>query len=100
MLDGPEAKIVRFFDPEVETQHKEDGGGDEIEQLTPSQGAMQSMQDDQERRPEVPSQMEIIVGVGKLGLSIVDHQPRELVFLVMEKVDVVYATGLGENVSR
>jgi len=99
VLDAPEAKVVRFFDPEVDIQTK-DVEGDEIEQTVPSQGATQPMQDDQERRPEAPSQMQITVGISKLGLSIVDHQPRELVFLVMEKVDLVYATGLGEDVSR
>lgn len=97
MLDAPEAKVLRFFDPEVEIRPKADG---EIEQTAPSQGATQPMQAEQERRPEAPSQMEITVGVGKLGLSIVDHQPRELIFFVMEKVDLCYATGLGENVSR
>ncbi|KAG0557949.1 hypothetical protein KC19_11G167800 [Ceratodon purpureus] len=100
VLNAPETEVVRFFDPEVRVQSKENAGDDEIEQAVPTQGATEPMQDEQERRPEAPSQMQITVGVGKFGLSIVDQQPRELVFLVMEKVDVVYATGLGENVSR
>lgn len=100
VLDAPDAKIVRFFDPEMDIQSKEDGRGGEIEQSIPTQGAMEPMHNDQERRPEPPSEMQIIVGIGKFGLSVIDNQPRELIFLVMEKVDVVYATGLGENVSR
>lgn len=100
MLDAPAAKVVRFFDSEVEIQPKDDSGGDEIEQTAPSQGATQPMHDVQERRPEAPSQMEISVGVGRLGLSVIDQTPRELIFFVTEKVDLVYATGLGENVSR
>ena len=100
MLEAPEAKVVRFFDQEMEIQKKENGGGDEIEQSVPTQGATEPMQDEQERRPGAPSQMQIVVGVGKFGLSIVDQQPRELAFLVMERVEVVYATGLGEDVSR
>ncbi|KAG0604101.1 hypothetical protein M758_10G145000 [Ceratodon purpureus] len=100
VLDAPAAKVVRFFDSEVEIQPKDDSGGDEIEQTAPSQGATQPMHDVQERRPEAPSQMEISVGVGRLGLSVIDQTPRELIFFVTEKVDLVYATGLGENVSR
>ena len=104
MLDAPDAKLVRFFDPEVDIQNKENGDGngesDEIEQSVPTKGATEPMQDGQERRPEAPSQMQISVDIRKVGLSIVDQRPRELVFLVMEKVEVVYATGLGENVSR
>ncbi|KAG0571187.1 hypothetical protein KC19_6G218100 [Ceratodon purpureus] len=100
VLDAPAAKVVRFFDSEVEIQPKDDSGGYEIEQTAPSQGVTQPMHDVQERRPEAPSQMEISVGVGRLGLSVIDQTPRELIFLVTEKVDLVYATGLGENVSR
>lgn len=100
MLEAPEAKVLRFFDPEMEIQNKENGGDDEIEQSVPTQGATEPMQDKQERRPEAPSQMQIIVGVRKFGLSVVDQQPRELIFFVVEKVEVVYATGLGESVSR
>lgn len=100
MLDAPEAKIVRFFNSEVEIQDKDHAQGDEIEQSVPSQGATEPMQDEHETRPEAPSQMEIVLRVHKFGLSVVDQYPRELIFFVMEKVDVIYAMGLGDNVSR
>lgn len=100
VLDAPEAKIVRFFNSEVEIQDKDHAQGDEIEQSVPSQGATEPMQDEHETRPEAPSQMEIVLRVHKFGLSVVDQYPRELIFFVMEKVDVIYAMGLGDNVSR
>lgn len=100
MLDASEAKLVRFFDPEMETQDNGNIEGNEIEQSVPAEGATESIQDVQERRAEAPSQMEIVLGVDIFGLSIVDQQPRELIFLVMKKVDVVVASGLGEDVSR
>lgn len=92
--------MVRFLDPEMEILDNEIGGENEIEQSVATQGATLSVQSDQERGAEVPSQMEIVLGVETFGLSIVDQQPRELIFLVMKKVDIVFASGLGENVSR
>lgn len=100
VLDVSEAKLVRFFDPEMETLDNGTVEGNEIEQLVSTQGATQPIHDDQERRAEAPSQMEIVLGVEVFGLSIIDQQPRELIFLVMKKVDIVFASGLGENVSR
>lgn len=100
VLDVSEAKLVRFFDPEMETLDNGTVEGNEIEQLVSTQVATQPIHDDQERRAEAPSQMEIVLGVEVFGLSIIDQQPRELIFLVMKKVDIVFASGLGENVSR
>lgn len=47
MFNVPEAKVLRFFDPELEVQNKENDGGDEIEQSVPTQGATEPF-----RRPE------------------------------------------------
>lgn len=85
----------------METQEETPNNeGEEIQVSVPTQGAAEPMQAEEELRPEAPSQMELVLNVGKLGLSVIDHRPRELVYLVMEKVDVLYGTGLGENVSR
>lgn len=99
-MESSEAKVVKFFDSEIGTQEYESADNSEIEQLLPTHGATESIQDDQERCYDAPSQTEIALGIGKFGLSIVDQQPRELVFLSMEKVDIVFASGLGDNVSR
>jgi hypothetical protein len=79
--------------------HAEEKDG-EIEASVPTQGAMEPMQAGHEGRPETPSQMEVVLGVGRLGFSVIDSQPRELIFLVVDDVQVTYATGLGDNVSR
>ncbi|XP_024403056.1 uncharacterized protein [Physcomitrium patens] len=100
IVESSEAKVVKFFDSEIGTQEYESADNSEIEQLLPTHGATESIQDDQERCYDAPSQTEIALGIGKFGLSIVDQQPRELVFLSMEKVDIVFASGLGDNVSR
>lgn len=44
--------------------------------------------------------MEIVLWVYKFGLFVVDQYLWELIFFVMEKVDVIYVMGLGDNVSR
>lgn len=100
MLDASEAKLVRFFDPEMGTQDNGNVDGNEIEQSVAIESEMEPIQDDQERRVEAPSQMKIVLGVEVFGLSIVDQQPRELIFLSMKTVNIVFASGLGDNVSR
>lgn len=46
VLNVPEAKVVRFFDPKLEVQNKENNGGDEIEQSVQTQGVAEPMEDE------------------------------------------------------
>ncbi|XP_022875485.1 uncharacterized protein LOC111393931 isoform X1 [Olea europaea var. sylvestris] len=50
---------------------------------------------------EQGSPLELIVELGVVGISTVDHQPRELVYLYMERIFISYSTGYdGGTTSR
>ncbi|KAL2233065.1 UNVERIFIED_CONTAM: putative vacuolar protein sorting-associated protein 13D, partial [Sesamum indicum] len=53
------------------------------------------------KMPEQGSPLELIVELGVVGISVVDHRPRELVYLYMEKFFISYLTGYdGGTTSR
>ncbi|KAL0296337.1 UNVERIFIED_CONTAM: hypothetical protein Sradi_6685800 [Sesamum radiatum] len=53
------------------------------------------------KMPEQGSPLELIVELGVVGISVVDHKPRELVYLYMEKFFISYLTGYdGGTTSR
>lgn len=55
----------------------------------------------QAKMPEQGSPMELILELGVVGISIVDHKPRELAYLYMEKFFISYSTGYdGGTTSR
>lgn len=47
----------------------------------------------QEVRPTNSTPLELIVELGIVGLSLVDHRPKELSYLYLERVFVCYSTG-------
>ncbi|KAL8053513.1 hypothetical protein ABFS82_05G077000 [Erythranthe guttata] len=55
----------------------------------------------QSKMPEQGSPLELILELGVVGISIVDHKPRELAYLYMEKFFISYSTGYdGGTTSR
>ncbi|KAL8529518.1 hypothetical protein ACS0TY_006808 [Phlomoides rotata] len=51
--------------------------------------------------PEQGSPLELILELGVVGISVVDHRPRELAYLYMEKFFISYSTGYdGGTTSR
>ncbi|XP_020672034.1 uncharacterized protein LOC110092030 [Dendrobium catenatum] len=40
-----------------------------------------------------PSPLELIIELGVVGISLIDHHPRELLYLYLEKVFISYSTG-------
>ncbi len=102
VLELGEIKAVRFFDQELEvvdagssSNNKE---GKEI--ILAREGSAEAVQEDEVKR-DVPSQLEIVFGIEKFGLSVIDHKPQEILFLSLQKVGITYSAGLGqENISR
>ncbi|GFP96481.1 vacuolar protein sorting-associated protein 13c [Phtheirospermum japonicum] len=55
----------------------------------------------QAKMPEQGSPMELILELGVIGISIIDHRPRELAYLYVEKLFISYSTGYdGGTTSR
>ena len=55
----------------------------------------------QRKMPDTVSPLELTIEVGVLGLSVIDHRPRELSYLYMERVYIAYCTGYdGGTTSR
>ncbi|KAL3619418.1 hypothetical protein CASFOL_036988 [Castilleja foliolosa] len=55
----------------------------------------------QAKIPEKGSPMELILELGVIGISIIDHRPRELAYLYVEKLFISYSTGYdGGTTSR
>lgn len=53
------------------------------------------------KTPEQRSPLELILELGVVGISVVDHRPRELAYLYMEKFFISYSTGYdGGTTSR
>lgn len=45
--------------------------------------------------------LELIVDLGVVGISVIDHRPRELLYMYLERVFISYSTGYdGGNTSR
>ncbi|KAK6146409.1 hypothetical protein DH2020_020278 [Rehmannia glutinosa] len=47
----------------------------------------------QAKMPEQGSPLELILELGVIGISVVDHRPRELAYLYVEKLFLSYSTG-------
>jgi vacuolar protein sorting-associated protein 13A/C len=107
VLEAVDIKVVRFFDQEMTIRQSRNSSAEdegEIEMSVPMEGASQPMQaNNLDKRPDAPSQFKFVLDVGKLGLSIVNHRPQELLFLHMErvKVEISYSSGSSsENTNR
>lgn len=79
--------VVRFIDESIlPLRSKEEGGSI---RLAGNWGNSRI----QDKMPEKGSPLEVIVELGVVGISIVDHKPRELAYLYMERFFVSYLTG-------
>lgn len=79
-IDG--AKVVRFVEDRTS-------------------GGIQRQFDMQTEMRETSAPLELIVELGVVGVSVVDHRPKELSFLCLERVFMSYSTGYdGGTTSR
>ncbi|XP_073134921.1 uncharacterized protein [Henckelia pumila] len=87
-----EVKVVSFVVESMLVTRSSDGGGS----LRLRDGSQIHS-----KLPEERSALELIVELGVVGISVVDHRPRELAYLYMERVFISYSTGYdGGTTSR
>lgn len=77
-------KVARFTEVSISSSHEE------IRSLTPGNWGTSRMQRETQHNS---SPIELIVELGVVGLSVVDHRPKELSYLYLERVFVSYSTG-------
>ncbi|KAJ7562087.1 hypothetical protein O6H91_03G054700 [Diphasiastrum complanatum] len=78
-----DAKVVRFFDKELQRSQSEDANG-----VLTLIGARLPIQTDEDY---ITNQLKLVIDVPKLGLSIIDHKPQEILFTCLESVNLAYA---------
>lgn len=84
VLEMGSIKVARFTEVSISSSHEE------IRSLTPGNWGTSSMQRETQHNS---SPIELIVELGVVGLSVVDHRPKELSYLYLERVFVSYSTG-------
>ncbi|GAB2263603.1 hypothetical protein Droror1_Dr00025737 [Drosera rotundifolia] len=93
-LDIGNIRVIRFSD-----ERKSDMSSDAASSSVTPSGNWGNSQ--MQKTQNVVSPMEIIVEMGVVGLSVVDHRPKELSYLYLERVYISYSTGYdGGNASR
>ncbi|XP_008465914.2 uncharacterized protein LOC103503494 isoform X1 [Cucumis melo] len=80
-------KVVRFRD----SQHFESDFHEEIGYLTAARNWRSQMQQPVKDSEAAPT--ELIVELGVVGISIIDHRPKELAYMYLERVFISYSTG-------
>lgn len=89
-----DVKVVRFMNKNKLLTKSEGGGAIMLGGNWGSSYVHASM-------PEQGSPLELILELGIVGISVVDHRPRELAYLYMEKFFISYSTGYdGGTTSR
>lgn len=92
MKNISDVKVVSFLVESMLVTRSLDGGGS----LRLGDGSQVDSKLREER-----SALELIVELGVVGISVVDHKPRELAYLYMERVSISYSTGYdGGTTSR
>lgn len=88
-------KTIRFYCKVVELEDISED--EEIESDAPNEGGGETIQ-----MSESPAaaQVELVVNIGKFGLSITDQHPREILYLSLDNVITSYQIGFGERTSR
>ncbi|KAI3453469.1 hypothetical protein Pfo_010132 [Paulownia fortunei] len=90
-----DTKVVRFVNIHTLLSKSKEGSGS----LMP--GGNWGNSHVQAKMPEQGSPLELILELGVVGISVVDHRPRELAYLYMEKFFISYSTGYdGGTTSR
>lgn len=91
VLEIGDIKVARFTEDRASSSH-------EIRSLTPGNWGNSQMQRETQ---STSTPMELIIELGVVGVSVVDHRPKELSYLYMERVFVSYLTGYdGGTTSR
>lgn len=85
-LETSEIEILKFADY---SRKEEEGYGVPGSELTVHQG---SALKENETEPGA-GPLELIVELGVVGISLIDHKPRELLYLHLQKVFISYMTG-------
>lgn len=81
-------KVVTLRD----AQHLESASHDEIGYITAARNWRSQMQGPvQDSEAGAPT--ELIVELGVVGVSIIDHRPKELAYMYLERVFISYSTG-------
>lgn len=91
VLEIGDIKVARFTEVRTSSSH-------EITSLTPGNWGNSQME---RETKSTSTPMELIIELGVVGVSVVDHRPKELSYLYMERVFVSYLTGYdGGTISR
>lgn len=95
LVDMGDIKVARFID--VETSRS--SSYEEIRLMTPSGNWGNPRMQSKMQNNTTP--VEIVIELGVVGVSVVDHRPKELSYLYLERVFVSYSTGYdGGSTSR
>ncbi|CAK9173343.1 unnamed protein product [Ilex paraguariensis] len=90
-----DVKVARFVDERTLGLSSNDGSRSLTHEGNWVNPRMQS------KMPETAAPLEVIVEFGVLGVSVVDHRPKELSYLYLERVFISYLTGYdGGTTSR
>ncbi|BBN04917.1 vacuolar protein sorting-associated protein 13A/C [Marchantia polymorpha subsp. ruderalis] len=92
VLELMEVKTVRFFEEideleEVEGEHE----------ISSSQEEMMPAEEDAEE--QASAQTEVVIDIPRLGLSVTDHKPQEILYLFLGNVIFTYQMGFGARTS-
>ncbi|CAM6084054.1 unnamed protein product [Calypogeia fissa] len=93
-----EVKTVRFYCKIVELEAISED--EEIEASSPGRGDESGHELARVDDKQGSAQVEVVVNIGKLGVSIIDQHPREILYLSLDNVITSYQIGFGERTSR
>ncbi|KAJ4846821.1 hypothetical protein Tsubulata_004613 [Turnera subulata] len=85
VVEMGDIKVARF------TNHRDPTSNEEIRTLRAVQNGGNSHMPNEMQNATTP--MELVVELGAVGVSIIDHRPKELSYLYLERVFVSYSTG-------
>lgn len=95
ILDMGDTKVARFLDETMLALCPREASGSTVDLGNIGNSQIGS------KMQENGSPLELIVELGAVGISVVDHRPRELSYLYLERVFISYSTGYdGGTTSR
>lgn len=97
VMEHGELKVVRFYESEVQNEQISSALEVEVAAVAEGSGGTDSSQQVGSSEPPSSTQLEVVVDIGKFGLSVCDHNPREILFLCLENVTFSYSTGDGTS---
>ncbi|KAK1307367.1 hypothetical protein QJS10_CPA10g01051 [Acorus calamus] len=94
IIEMGEMKVARFIVDQVLQSHSNG-----YHESTSCENAVSSQMLGEVQNDAAP--LELIVELGVVGISVIDHRPKELLYLYLERVYISYSTGYdGGNTSR